>query len=343
MNARRKVVIGLAVVVTVVLAIVGAVSAVYHDGTRPGTLHAGGTPSRIDAKHKAVVQLPLGALTVGVGNPTQSPPNDIEEKQAADGAAWVPVQWLLAGQGADYDNTFSAYQFSVALVAGGRRYDLQAGQDPDDAASKYTPVVKGKSVDVVVQGAARHLKVEVGYDGVTQTLDVDSGKVSSGLAAPYYRNGGPRTALPQSACSILSATAARSFELSTGDHCRLGKVEADPYVGGLGWVGSAEQTWLLVPIDIMGLEIDPKQRDDRFGYEVHSLDYTLTVDGAKPVTELLRYRDRAGLSASSAGVVVFRTAAAPHRLTLSLTAGTSERLNPDRRRTFTSTRSYPLS
>jgi hypothetical protein len=315
----------------------------YTDGARPGVLDAGGGGTLDSVAHQAVVQLPLGPLTIQTGKPEQSIDSFDSPGRAADGAKWVPVAWTLAGNGADYDNVEPAFQFAVTLIADGRRYDLQAGQsgDSDTAASQYMPVVKEKSLDVVVQGKGEHLQADVEYDGVTQTVDFDSGHVRSGVAAPLYRKTGS-TALTQDDCPLMSPADERHFRASTGTTCTIGAAQKTPYVGGLGWVSSANQTWVTVPLDVMLIEFDSLDTRGEYSYfDIRRV--TVTVDGQAPTTEILRYRDNDRLSAIRDGVLVFRTAANPKSLHITTVVATRNEYRTSQTHVFRGDKTYALS
>lgn len=330
----------LAVVVAAVLVVLGIVHVSYTDGARPGTLVEGGSPGMTDAAHTATVQLPSGALKIEVGAVSQKAPQ-YEERNAADGATWVPIDWQLGNGGPDLGTNVATFQFSVVLVADGRRYDLHADQSTNAPASKYTPVAVGKSVDVVVQGGGHGLRVEVGFDGVTQTLDVDSGRIAEGRAAPFYRTAGLRTPYAGGRCSVLTDAAEKTYTLSEADHCTVGRVQQLPYVGGFGWIASASRTYLLVPMDVMGDQIEADGGRTR-DYDVRRVGYRVTVDGAGPVGEILRYERQGTLGPQRNGTLVFRTTTSPRRLRITVTAETTGRLDTHVRRTFTSTREIAL-
>jgi hypothetical protein len=324
-------------------ALVGC-STTFTDGARPGEANPGGGDTLGSHAHKAVVQLPLGPLTIEVGNPTREVDVTDGDDRAADGATWVPVAWTLGGNGADFGNAVPAFQFQVTLIADGRRYGLQAGQagDSDGAASKYTPVVKKNSLDLVVQGSGRHLTAEVEYDGLTQRVDFDSGRVSAGLAAPLYRKNAQKPLLARAVCPLMSAVAARRFSIDTGTTCTVGAVRTTPYVGGLGWAASPDETWTLVPIDLHLLEIDAKQARARYdNFDIQQLQ--VTVDGAKPTTEILRSRDNDTLSILRDGVLVFRTSNKPESVRVSITVRGQNEYRRSQYRAFHGERTYQLS
>lgn len=322
-------------------ALVGCTTS-FTDGARPGQAQPGGGGTLDSPAHKAVVQLPLGPLTVEVGKPTRELDAASGSTRAADGATWVPIAWTLGGTGADYDNAEPAFQFQVTLIAAGRRYGLQAGQagESSDAASKYTPVVKEKSLDVVVQGSGRQLAAEVDYDGVTQRVDFDSGKITPGVAAPLYRADPQKPLLAQTTCPLMSAADARRFSLG-GTTCTIGAVRTAPYVGGVGWVRSARESWTLVPLDLLLLLFEANERQARYSnFDVQQV--LVTVDGAKSTTEILRYRDHDGLSAAHDGVLIFRTSNAPKSVQVSITIRGRNEFRPSQFRTFHGERTYQL-
>jgi hypothetical protein len=334
---------GLLVLAALASGVLVGCTTTFHDGARPGQAQAGGGGTVDSPTSKVVVQLPLGPLTLEVGKPTREIEVVEGSGRAADGATWVPIAWTLGGNGADYENAVPAFQFQVTLVADGRRYGLQAGQagDSDEAASKYTPVVKEKSLDVVVLGDGQRLGADVEYDGVTQHVDFDSGRIDAGPAAPLYRTEAQTPRLARTTCPLLSAADAGHFRVSPSTQCMVGAVTTAPYVGGLGWVSSPGETWTLVPIDLHVIEIDADEALARYA-DFSSAQLTVTVDGRKPTTEILGYRDRDHVTILEGGIYVFRTTSAPTAVGVSVTVRGQDEYHPSRFRTFHGERTYRL-
>lgn len=143
--------------------------------------------ARVDDQFKdgeeATVTLPTGQLLIHATDPVDSASDDDTRiRDAVDapaGAVLVPVSWQydpwykgrLDGIVATTDNP------TVDLVSGSDHYRLPPPQLDDEG---------GESFYVVVDGDAEPRSLEIEFDGVTQTVDLTTGRIDEGDAAALY-------------------------------------------------------------------------------------------------------------------------------------------------------------
>lgn len=152
-------------------------------------------PARDDAQFQgsgveSVVALPVGRLEVTTGAPvTEISADDtrqLEKLQAPEGSAFVPITW-------QYDaatfGALSAYLVTdtspvIDLVVDGASYRLPAPEQSGEGSESFYVLVSGKGSEP---------RLDVDFDGVTQQVDLSSGDVESGQAAPLYDVTKPRS------------------------------------------------------------------------------------------------------------------------------------------------------
>jgi hypothetical protein len=115
------------------------------------------------------------------------------------------------------------------------------------------------AVWVSVPAGVRTWQVQLGYDGLTQTVDARTGKVEAGRAAPLYR---PLPLHTNGTCALAGRNVLTS--------CLTDYAIGYPYVGGSGWA-PAGKTWALLQIVM---------EDDFHGARA------VTVAGGKPGPEV---------------------------------------------------------
>jgi hypothetical protein len=335
MTTKHKVITALVLAVLVAAGVTVAVVVSYTDGARPGAAYP--DIGRIESPRQSEVKLPTGTLKLQVGDPSQEYDTDHSETtRAADGAVFVPVAWDIPGLPV-LSHSLPVYQFELTLVADGQRYDLQAAHE-DEPPTQYTPpVITTGSVAVVVEGDGTDLRVEVGYDGLTQVLDVDSGKVDPGLAAPYYAKGGLPSLTTSTRCTALSPVDQKTYSAAL-DSCSLGPVQLSPYVGGFGWVARKDEMWATVPYSLHLLSITTRARDTEYSTRLRTL--VVTLDGKAPTREILRHEDGGGLFVT--GLDVFRTSSAPKTLGLRTEVVGDSSYNGRGTRVFRTAQTFPL-
>lgn len=147
----------------------------------------------------------------------------------------------------------------VSVLTGGKRYPVGT---------------QTAHPTVAIPGAGSDVRIEVSFDGVTQTLDVASGRLTRGRAAPLYAAqptgshacGTARIAAPYSASPT-------GFPLS----CRL-DWQRVPWLHDLGWA-KAGQAWLLVAISTQG-PAQIRRGAATYGVSLSDAPMTVTCDSS---------------------------------------------------------------
>lgn len=294
---RRLTRVGAVVLVAAIVAFVAVrgVRAVIHHyqatpGVVPGYLEEGvGMPLH----RRGTVALPSGDLVISSTSPVRTVPADDFHGPGRDGSAEedtsagrnriVGVAWSL-DLGA---LSASAQQFHVALIADGHRYPLPPSDSDFDPDASWW---------VVIAGRGESLRAEVEYDGQVQTLDLHSGRVDAGRAAPFYDKskfdlGEPKArSLP---CQMLPPAVLRRFRDST--RCDL-EVSTSPYIAQLGWAKPG-RTWAVVAYSFRAYDL----LNTREGVDVRTVPgrLSLRIDGAAPATILDAYRMHVELSGTA--------------------------------------------
>ena len=204
------------------------------------------------------VQLPAGRLQVEASAPLREVPDStpaVVEQQEEPGRVrgfgrWVGVEWRF-GTPPDPDRFWDPAvrqpkQFQVALVADGTRRDLAAGETADPDPIRNRGYLPHKALWVALPGEPGALTLEVTYDGLTQTLDLRTGRVDAGAAAPLYRKEA-WTAASRPCTDGKVTIRAPGFAADEDDVevlCTLTEVAlAAPYLPGKGWARPG-RTWV---------------------------------------------------------------------------------------------------
>ncbi|WP_344777056.1 hypothetical protein [Nocardioides panacisoli] len=131
---------------------------------------------------RSMVALPVGRLRIWTEKATDTASSDdtrqLEALKAPDGARLVPISW-------QYSDDFAAAQTFVNtdaqpvvdLVSDGETYRLPTPDTSDE---------NGESFFVVVDGEAKKTTLKVTFDGVSQTVDLRTGRRQAGRAEPLY-------------------------------------------------------------------------------------------------------------------------------------------------------------
>jgi hypothetical protein len=203
-----------------------------------------GTASTEVAGEVARVVVPTGTLSVVVGDPLDGAvpagrAEDGEDHAATDGRSWVPVSWSF--------DPLAAFPGQAVVSQQPQRTDV-ALQDADgDAVELPAPYTvdgaaigdSATSVFYVATSDPTTLRLDVTYDGLTQRLDVATGEVEAGAAAPLY----------------TEATGAQGLDCGDGQRVRSGgararidcdlAVERVPYLPGTGWAADGRSYAVL--------------------------------------------------------------------------------------------------
>ena len=126
---------------------------------------------------------PAGRLSVSFADPVtrldKDRTTDLTARRAPEGGSFVPVVWSFQDDKifGEVTRLFGDRRpLEVDLVTGGKHYSLTP-PDPGTGRTAAYVAVKGQGDDV---------SLEVTYDGATQTLDAETGKLDKGVAAGLY-------------------------------------------------------------------------------------------------------------------------------------------------------------
>lgn len=275
MHVRRAVVSGLALLL--------AFSATACSGDDPNAASIGDVlPAHADDqfqsnKEGAIVALPTGRLQIWVAKPTRDiaadDTLDLVPVNAPSGAIFVPISWrslddFSAAQ--PYLTTSAVPQ--VDLVADGTSYRLPS---PDSTADR------GESFYVLVDGDAEKLSMTVTFEGVTQTVDLAKGKVTSGRARPLYDLTAKRGRRLSCDGQWESAKAGETMAHS----CEVSEALLLPFADGR-WAERG-RSWLVVSVRTeVGLYGIATLTGGGGQYAVRKSRLRATLDGKRPVATL---------------------------------------------------------
>jgi hypothetical protein len=242
------------------------------DALKAGTLITE-TASEAMVGRTAEVRVPWGSLQVTVSEPIE---RTADGKEAGHGASLVGVQVALDGpedllvadrlpDGALEDPTFT-------LVADGDEYVLEGltGWVEDNQVAQVA-----RRQYVAVKGEPEEISLRVGYDGVDQVVDGQTGALDRAEAQPLYQLGFASGATP---CGdpLWSPDASDTGDAVT--KCLVTSSAQRPYVAGLGWAPEGK-SWMVVTV----LTSTPAQFDGPEGtYDVAESRSTYLLDAQAP-------------------------------------------------------------
>lgn len=137
---------------------------------------------QFEGRRASTVMVPSGRLRVWLGQPVDSADSDetrqLEGLEAPDGAVLVPITWR-------FERAFpDAHAFlgetpapGIDLVTEAGSYRLPAPETGSDVSESFY---------VVVDGDGEDLRLEVEFDGVTQTVDLRTRERRTGRASALY-------------------------------------------------------------------------------------------------------------------------------------------------------------
>ncbi|SEB59852.1 hypothetical protein SAMN04489844_0638 [Nocardioides exalbidus] len=211
--------------------------------------------------------LPNGLLTVvAAEGPDSIGPTDAadgREHPAPDGAEWLTLDWELSpGEGLDpFQRTLmedTAQRTTLELVAGDATTELG---DAPGSTSTPTEVRTGGTVYVAVASGESPV-VEVTFDGVTTSLDLDTGSATGDRADALADLAAPESA----ECPPLRGTGVSADVACTYTLTRV------PYLSGQGW--SDGDGWTVAQVETRidsftraGTTYDVQGAEDASGFD----------------------------------------------------------------------------
>ncbi|WP_109508015.1 hypothetical protein [Nocardioides speluncae] len=251
--------------------------------------------------------IPSGEVTFGVTEPLDRVGWDewigTEARVPVDGAEIVAVTWKRKGVfNADVADAMTAAHppkdpIRLWVTADDYRHEIE------DVGSLGGPGERN-FVYVGVPADAK-LSIEVEYDGVTQSLDPRTGKVSSGQAMGLYDESlraATKTGNGRTSCGQQRTTSGRWAMLFT---CGVESIWSLPYAAGRGWAGEGE-SWLILTARTNLTRAQWTAGPRRFAtYTARPTRWQVVVDGAGPTATLGTYEK----GASTRKQLVFKGAA----------------------------------
>lgn len=239
------------------------------------------------------VQLPGGRVELVVTSPRSavesSEAADSERHTTEDGDALVGVSWqYLPGEGVPTwlraHVTNPEERIRLSMLSDGVTYPLG---DATRVAGTPGDVRSAGNFYVPVSGSGENVRIEVGFDGVTQSVDARTGERETGRAASLYEKSPD---LPRSRdCSAGRWTTRGQAKVECGWH-----TARVPYVAGLGW---ADQSWTLAQVSTT---VDTYALGDS-SYQLGELTDATTLDGEAPASTI----DVAAAPGQLAKILVF--------------------------------------
>ncbi len=141
----------------------------------PGEIVVGRDADQVTGT-EAEVRVPVGGITFTVGEPVsevaEDQTSDLQGRRAPDDGSFVPLAWQID------DAALPSYALVMATQPEPITLDLVTGgetiQVSPNLASERGPVY------VAAPGDGKKVSLEVGYDGVTQSVDTASGEREEG-------------------------------------------------------------------------------------------------------------------------------------------------------------------
>lgn len=228
------------------------------DRAAVGTTFAHDSSLAVRYEPAGTVVVPTARLDFSIGEPL----GEVERLQlsgvelddpvaVARGDAYLAVRWTLAPGPTDGLDLAPPQQYAVHLRVGDRVLDLGADTTEISSYGGAARQPEGSVLVVVPEDAVDEgvLQVEVVYDGLTQALDLRTGEVDAGAAAPYYDDASTSWR-PTSGCALLEEPAAAAGIELQRPECSVSSVRVTPYVGGRGWAETGDAPWAVVDVDI---------------------------------------------------------------------------------------------
>jgi len=252
-----------------------------------------GRTAGLDIGERTPVLTPAGRLKVAFADPVtrleKDETTELTARRAPEGGSFVPVVWSFEDDAiyGEITRLFGDRQpLEIELVTGGERYSLTPPNPGGGQAAEY----------VAVDGNGAGAELEVTYDGLTQTLDAETGELDKGVAEQLYD-------LPKTKIRIKDCPTKKWFDqplIFQHYECKFTTAIPSPYVVN-EWVKPGH-TWLSVTVATnLGLFATGELDGALASYDVVGNTELSTVDGEKPLGTL---REKINEGAAS-GTLVF--------------------------------------
>lgn len=253
-------------------------------------IEAAGVSPEVGDEH--VVMLPSGKVTFTVTDPIRhvdfTDTTRTDDLEPADGVDLVGISWeheryvyardvgeALAGN-FQVDKT---QKVGLSIVADDKSYDfpdIGTAAEPGGADNFHVGLAR----------AASELALEVEYDGLVQAVDLRTGVVDQGAAAPLYRAelaGGAEPDEQSASCPSVDRDGGR---LRWYFFCQVERAIAVPYVPGQGWAADGRTfvvAWAFASVGGVDWILD----DNHYAsYSAKPRQLRTTLDGAASVTAI---------------------------------------------------------
>lgn len=225
---------------------------------------------------RSTVALPLGRLELSLGDVTTSLDADdtrqLEAIEAPEGTVFLPITWQYdAGTFGDYGDYLSTEVNPIIdLIADGAKYRLPAPEATGEGSTSFYLLVSGSGEDPTL---------EVDFDGVTQEVDLSTGKREAGRAEPLYdlkaRKDRARSCTPDTTFKL-------DFVRLPDFTCTIGRTARVPYAGD-AWAEEGHE-WLVLTVRTSMRRYDQIAADLKSGaiYLAGDVSSTFTLGKLKP-------------------------------------------------------------
>lgn len=260
--------------------------------TQPGDTVAGRIAG-LDAGKPVPIVTPAGRLSVAFADPVKQladdKTTDLRARNAPEGGAFVPIVWSF-----EDDEIFGV----ITRVFGDRKaLELELVVDGEKYALTPPSSGSGKTAEyVAVDGKGDDVRLDVTYNGVTQTLDGQTGELEKGVAADLYDL--PALKVRSQKCPIKKWLTNPQFFVNY--QCTALTAVPTPYIADT-WAEEGH-TWLAVRLQTtLSLFATGSLVDAVASYDAVDTTDLTTIDGKKPLGTLEMNESEGTLS----GILVF--------------------------------------
>lgn len=269
------------------LLLVGALTSCGGGSLDVGDVEASGVASSAGGGTTVAVTVPTGTLDLAVAGPA----DQVGDLRAPDGGSLIRIStefrdadvrqdvWAFAARAGH------AQPIDLTVTVGGASYPVGVVRRGAPGTEGGEPV----PADLVVAvgehlGDLDDVSVDVGYDGLTQTVHLDDGSRDPGPADALYEDATDPSDLPTASCAHGPV---RDGGLTALVTCRVGPVRALPYLPGPGWAADGH-AWTVIGlgIDLPRAQSAPAAGTAAGTYAVSRVSDATTLSGEEPTDVL---------------------------------------------------------